>query len=307
MFEGRTAHAAPLRWTHADRRRDRRRLDAFRMNPHFGKLADVWKHLPLDELLVAEQPTRYWETHAGSANYVLTRSPERAYGIYWVLDHLDRSELVKASAYVRLLKALPHANGYPKRYPGSAMQAMLLLGLNAHYLLCDHDPESARDLEEGARSAGVADLADCRNADGRDAVASAIESVEDASTIFVHIDPFDSFERSADGLSTLDVMNLLARSGAKVLYWYGYEETSDRGWILDSVEGARSVWAGDILLPERDESGLLGCGVLCLNMSEEGRLRCTHLGRALEHTYENALLPSGRFGSVSFREMTRRG
>ncbi len=36
-------------------------------NRHFGRIGDVWKHLPLAEILLLETPRRYWETHAGSA------------------------------------------------------------------------------------------------------------------------------------------------------------------------------------------------------------------------------------------------
>jgi len=49
-------------------------------NRHYAKIADVWKHLPLTELLAVERPTRYLESHAGSAQYPLTASPERDYG-----------------------------------------------------------------------------------------------------------------------------------------------------------------------------------------------------------------------------------
>ena len=45
------------------------------MNTHFAELGDVWKHLPLAEILRINLPRQYWETHAGSASYALTESP----------------------------------------------------------------------------------------------------------------------------------------------------------------------------------------------------------------------------------------
>src|SRR5436309_1658093 len=45
------------------------------MNNHFAELGDVWKHLPLAEILRITPPRDYWETHAGSASYALTESP----------------------------------------------------------------------------------------------------------------------------------------------------------------------------------------------------------------------------------------
>src|SRR2546422_7597359 len=44
------------------------------MNHHFAELGDVWKHLPLAEVLRVNPPRLYWETHAGSASYLLTES-----------------------------------------------------------------------------------------------------------------------------------------------------------------------------------------------------------------------------------------
>ena len=34
------------------------------MNNHFAELGDVWKHLPLAEILRVDPPRAYWETHA---------------------------------------------------------------------------------------------------------------------------------------------------------------------------------------------------------------------------------------------------
>ena len=49
-------------------------------NRHFGKAADVWKHLPLLEILSIERPRQDWESHAGSAEYTWVDDHERRYG-----------------------------------------------------------------------------------------------------------------------------------------------------------------------------------------------------------------------------------
>jgi 23S rRNA (adenine2030-N6)-methyltransferase len=51
-------------------------------NIHYGNIGDIWKHLPLAEILAIEAPSAYWESHAGSSHYALTHSPEREYGIF---------------------------------------------------------------------------------------------------------------------------------------------------------------------------------------------------------------------------------
>ncbi|MDV6191974.1 hypothetical protein R3O82_01730 [Bacteroides hominis (ex Liu et al. 2022)] len=49
---------------------------------HFGKQADVLKHLLLCELLRIEKPQVYVETNAACAQYALEKTPEQEYGIY---------------------------------------------------------------------------------------------------------------------------------------------------------------------------------------------------------------------------------
>ncbi len=49
-------------------------------NHHFGKFADTWKHLVVNEVLADLRPTRYAETHAGSATYPMIADAEREYG-----------------------------------------------------------------------------------------------------------------------------------------------------------------------------------------------------------------------------------
>lgn len=83
------------------------------MNRHCANPGDVFVLLVLCEVLGRVRPVRYAETHAGSPTYPLA-------------PRLGR--------------------------PGSAAQAMHLLGDECDYLLCDVDPESARELREQAES-----------------------------------------------------------------------------------------------------------------------------------------------------------
>lgn len=56
-------------------------------NRRFGRVGDVWRHLPLLEVLALESPAEYWETHSGAALYPLTHSPGRDYGVYHFVKH----------------------------------------------------------------------------------------------------------------------------------------------------------------------------------------------------------------------------
>ena len=112
------------------------------MNNHFAKLGDVWKHLPLAEILRVDPPRAYWETHAGSASYPLTESPSRLHGALRFLSLAPYDPDLRICAY---LAALRHEPGV---YPGSATLAMWSLGARASYLFCDVDPRSANGCKQ---------------------------------------------------------------------------------------------------------------------------------------------------------------
>jgi 23S rRNA (adenine2030-N6)-methyltransferase len=97
-------------------------------NIHYARTGDVWKHLPLAEVLEIECPGSYWESHAGSASYPLTHSPERDYGVFLFLERAVRSSVLEGSAYRRLLYLRERGETPPTTYPGSPLIAMELLG-----------------------------------------------------------------------------------------------------------------------------------------------------------------------------------
>lgn len=279
-------------------------------NRHYAKIADVWKHLPLAELLSVERPARYLESHAGSALYPFTPSPERDYGVRWFLDHADASSATARSAYRDLLARLPAQDGYPTQYPGSAMQAMLLLGRAAGYVFCDTDPESVASLREAAERMGLIDHTQIVEGDGRAAVWNAASAAPDVRTWAVHIDPFDAFGTGPSGApSAVELARRLVEKGALISYWYGYDDANREMWAWDEIamtvqRKARSLWCGDIRLAEPEsDSGIVGCGVLVANSTKESIRRCEHLGQNLEKIYASAQLPSGRQGSIRFRSV----
>jgi len=110
------------------------------MNNHFAELGDVWKHLPLAEILRINPPRQYWETHAGSASYALTESPSRLHGALRFLSCAPCDPDLRDCAYLRDLRSSPGV------YPGSPALALQALGQSAIYLFCDVDPESAASL-----------------------------------------------------------------------------------------------------------------------------------------------------------------
>ena len=119
-------------------------------NDHYAQIGDVWKHLPLAEVLRIERPGRYWESHAGSSTYPLTRSPQRDYGAFAFLERAGRSPGLEGSSYGRLLAH--HAGDEEPAYPGSPRIAMELRGDAAgRFVFCDLDGGSLSNIAEDAR------------------------------------------------------------------------------------------------------------------------------------------------------------
>ncbi len=276
-------------------------------NHHFGKFADVWKHLVLDEVLVGAKPARYAETHAGSASYPMVQDEERQFGVLGFLDDLSTSKALASAAFSQVVSGF--VNGRPSSYPGSALQAMTLLGDDCAYLLCDVDPVSADDLRVwGDRL----NLSQCEVAQ-RDGMAAVRGWLEDPRSTVVHIDPFDPFGREEGGRSPIEVAAEVADAGHALVYWYGFSKPDERAWAMADIRGltGAALWCGDFMVassagaPPNADGDLgaattpgTGCGVVLANVSSSITDRCQELAHALVAAYEGRRLPNGEPGHL---------
>lgn len=296
------------------------------MNRYFANLGDVWKHLVLAELLALEPPRHYWETHAGSASYPLTRSPDRDYGIFRFLERAGEVPALSRSRYAAELTRLTAESGdgkAPAKYPGSALLSMRVLGEDADYLLCDLDPESTASLRAAAAALGLEKQERVRDADGMTTVLEeARQFEEDPSDVVVTIDPFEPFVVEG-GASALEVAATLVEGGFRVLYWYGYDSPEQRAYPMGMLreyarESGESVWCGDLMISaatgqsEREVEELLagaegpgaGCGVVLGNFLSSSNERCADLGEALSEAWRDAKLPNGSPGALEFTALS---
>ena len=274
-------------------------------NHHFGKFADVWKHLVLDEVLVAAKPARYAETHAGSAAYPMQSDDERRYGILGFLSGQTSRELSSAQ-YTRVVSSF--INAEPSMYPGSALQAMTILGAGCDYRLCDLDPGSAQDLRSWARRLG---LQNCEILE-RDGMTAVQEWLPDPISTMVHLDPFDPLERQPRGPSAIELASDVAEAGHTLVYWYGYSSPAERGWAVEEIRAGTSapLWWGDLMVTAadgsvRDDGDLgeattpgTGSGVVLANVVAPITYRCEALATALLESYADHSLPTGETGRI---------
>src|SRR5215210_1608483 len=284
-------------------------------NVHYARIGDVWKHLPLAEVLAIERPGRYWESHAGSSTYPLTRSPERDYGVFYFLERAGRSSALKGSAYRRLLD--PCERGMtPQTYPGSPLIAMKLLGsAGSRFVFCDLDGASLANIAQDARALGVpAGRVRLVQGDGVSTLDGGLAGLTEAEAarMFLHVDPYRPLEPGRGGETPLRLFARAAERGVGCMLWYGFDATSDRAVVLDALgEGiAGGAWYGEVSLRAEDLSevgfdpGVLGCGVVMCNISQQALAACSRLGEGLAHAYAGARLPNGRDGALEFAEGT---
>ncbi len=199
------------------------------MNNHFAELGDVWKHLPLAEILRVNPPRVYWETHA-LIGFICPdgESVAAARGSSIPVSCSEDPDL-EGCAYLAALTLVPGV------YPGSATLAMRALGRSASYV-CDVDPGSAASLRQAG--AGL----DVRVVDTEGVAASERETRlprVDARDVLVHIDPFEPFERiTPDSRTPVELAGWLADAGYRLVYWYGYDSVERRGWAQDVIATA---------------------------------------------------------------------
>lgn len=86
-------------------------------NRHFGKIANVWKHAVLAEVLEREPPSWYAEAHAGSGAYAVVHDREREFGILRFLEIAPRFAALARSRYHAI--AASYVKGGRGLYPGS--------------------------------------------------------------------------------------------------------------------------------------------------------------------------------------------
>lgn len=280
-------------------------------NLHFARIGDVWKHGPLVEVLTTMRPEVYAETHAGSASYPLTPSPERSYGVYHLLQAAAAALDVDRSPYLTSCGATPIP--VSRSSPALAMQ---VLGDRARYLFCDTDPASVSSIQSWAATHAIQGVQTVVG-DGVTAVRARVMSRDRtaAGRALVFLDPYQPFEVIDElGISAVDLLAELATSGLAALLWYGFDHASRptthaqlRAVTDAAAHGA--VWCAEIVpsylgnprFPSH--SGFVGCGLMGVNLSATALRACAAYGRGLERVYRDAVALGRYDGSLHYQQI----
>lgn len=197
---------------------------------HFGKQADVWKHLALCEVMINEQPQIYIETNSACSDYSLKYTPEQQYGIYNFIDKATKYKDLHKSKYFNLESLAIKSN----RYLGSPGLAMSILGNTADkFMFFDIETAPLITIAEFARQNHLADKTETIDQDSVIGVFDLLKTLPKSTLI--HIDPYYIDKPSANGYNYLDLFVKASEQGLKCFLWYGFNTLDDKKQINEFI------------------------------------------------------------------------
>jgi len=252
---------------------------------HSGELGDIWKHLPLCDILKIEVPIRYHETNSAYAGYTIKGAPRTEYGILKLLA--EGNVAFTNSTYCKALRK----NGIEQMYyTGSPGLAMSILGNSANYFFHDLEREA---LDSVAAFASERSLK-AEIFHGDSICAFLDDGYQLNENDFVFLDPYSPLDNNEQDFNFFDIFDKAIRASSKTLMWYGYMTIAGQQEILGNLRGiaeASGIAISTFDLWQKDMSinpGVPGCGLACANVSEESVSALTQYLCLVEEWYATA-------------------
>ena len=262
---------------------------------HYGKQADVFKHLVLCEVLQIEKPQIYIETNSASAIYQMAHTPEQQYGIYYFLKKAREEKPLRESPYYKL-ESTEMAKG---NYLGSPALAMNVLGKQAkRFVFFDLEKSALENVGTYAKQIELSASVEIHHADSSRGTIELLPSLPTSS--FIHIDPYEIDKKGDSGVTYLDVLIQATLLGMKCLLWYGFMTGDDKAsldnYITSSLEkaGIKDYTGVELTMNSiRKDSvlcnpGILGSGILATNVSQASKDIILDYSNQLVDIYKDA-------------------
>lgn len=261
---------------------------------HYGKQADVFKHLVLGEVLHNEQPNVYIDTNSACAVYQLEHTPEKDYGIYHFLREATVDNKLRNSLYFKLESEAIRKSCYY----GSPALAMKILKENSRYYFFDRESESLDNVFSFAKQEYLDNCIVIRNCDSTKDVMELLPTLPKQS--FLHIDPYEIDKAGTSGNTYLDIFIQATRLGMKCLLWYGFMTLDDKlaleKYITTNLHelGLKNVIGSKLIMNRIRKNtvvcnpGILGSGLLASNLSEKSNHQLLNLSQLLVDIYKNS-------------------
>lgn len=262
---------------------------------HYGKQADVFKHLVLCEVLNNEMPAVYIDTNSACAIYQMSHTPEQDYGIYHFLRKASVNDALKNSVYYRLES---HAVQNDCYY-GSPALSMKVIGKHAdNYYFFDLENKSLDNVLKFAEHEHLEDRIVVQNCDSSKAVMDMVSFFPENS--FLHIDPYEIDRKGIGGHTYYDIFIQATRLGMKCLLWYGFMTLNDKQALNKymseklSKVGIKNYTCSELIMNviKKDtvicNPGILGSGILATNLSLKSTLMIQYYSKKLVGIYKDA-------------------
>ncbi|OHD36065.1 MAG: hypothetical protein A2Y30_01325 [Spirochaetes bacterium GWE1_32_154] len=271
---------------------------------HYGRIGDIWKHLPLCNFLLNEKPRFYIETNSAQPYYHFTYSPERDYGIGTVINNALKSDIIANSIFYQTLlnnnKNIMNLN----EYLGSPGLAMNILKNNVEkYIFCDIDENSLNAINEYSLKINLFNKVETYKNDSIKTIDSLINNF--SCLDFIHIDPYSILNKNIDGKTYFDTFLDSVKKGIKSMLWYGYENNSQRkylnNWMKEKIKSSCIQSDNNVILIELFLSsikenevvvnpGVVGSGVIIGNLSQKSINEFDSFSNELVNIYQDSII-----------------
>ncbi len=271
---------------------------------HYGRIGDIWKHLPLCSFMENESPRFYVETNSAHPDYPLTHSPERDYGIYTVINSAAESDIIRNSVFYQTLLKYGGNRAMFTRYPGSPGLAMNVLHDSAEkYIFCDIENEPLKAIKEYSLKINLSEKVKTYKDDSIKTIDSLIDNF--SSSDFIHIDPYSISDKNTGGKTFFDTFLDSVIRGIKSMLWYGYDSSYQRkylyNWMKEKVKSSSIHPENNVILIElflssiRENDvpvnpGVAGCGVVIGNLSQKSINEFDILSDELVRIYKDTII-----------------
>lgn len=261
---------------------------------HAGEIGDVWKHLPLCDVLKIEMPVRYRESNSAYSGYTIEAKPRTEYGILKMLE-LSNPEFMSSEYYKALKK-----NGIDKLcYTGSPGLAMEILSDKANYIFHDLEKEALDDVKSFAASRELGERVKTICGDSISAFMDKDYFLDEND--FVFLDPYTPYDvGEISNFNFFDIFRKSVESKSKTVMWYGYDSLNGQRLNLEQFskiakEKGVEIWTFDLWQQKMGEHGceinpgVPGCGLACANLSRESVEIFKRYLRLIEDCYADAV------------------
>ncbi len=242
---------------------------------HFGRIGDIWKHLPLAEYLATVRPNKYVESNSASSMYLLSNTPEQEYGIYHFWNNCHKADYLKQTAYYLMMKNFNPGN--ITTYPGSSAIALnLLKNIDCIFYFYDIEKDSINNIEKYTKQSGLKKRSHFYITDSINGIHKQLDEFNDQT--FIHFDPYDAFTPNSKGISYLDLFFEAKNKGIMAMLWYGFMTTSDKKDIYSLIKkklnynNKERLSCVEVFLSSIQENsvlvnpGVVGSGVITCNL-----------------------------------------